>query len=135
MAIVLSQAQATELRNKYQSAVARANKFRKERISGNATEIVVATVEIGAAAALAGYVRGRMEAKIGKDKYAVFGIEPEVVAGAAMIGAAYFKTFGKYDDDAARVGAALISTAAFAKGAELGKQHAGTKVSGILSGY
>lgn len=133
MAIVISSSQAATLRQNYQKAMTTVQRMRKERVTANAMDMVVQSAEVAGGALLAGYVRGRMEAKIGASKYAIMGIEPEAVVGAGLIAAAYFKSFGKYDDHAASVGAGLLATTAFSKGKSLGAEHAsGVQMSGIL---
>ena len=95
----------------------------KAKAEEKAGEVKQTLEVVGAAAGIA-FIRGKMEDGSGAWNIPGTQIDMELAAGVAMIGAAYFDLFGKYDEDVLNAGNGIMAHYAgqvFRKFAKTGK--------------
>lgn len=114
-------------------------KDKAKALAKRAEEKGIAAMEGIGAAAVLGAIRGKLEA--GGTKFVVPGtdLDGQMLLGVALLGAATFKAFGKYSDDAFNAGLGITSAYAFDVGRSFGKTGklnlvAGDSLSDALGG-
>lgn len=110
---------------------------RLRRINQHGEKTLVAlrsSVETVGAAAAAGYARGRFEDPANGDKYALFGIDPEIVAGAPLLLAGLSGMLGSASVDALAVGNGVLGFYAGLQALDMGAKHRKEDV-GSARGY
>ncbi len=99
-------------------------RLRRINQQGEKTLVAIRTsVETVGAAAAAGYARGRFEDPADGAKYAVFDIDPEIVAGVPMLLAGMSGMLGTASVDALAVGNGVLSFYAGLQALDMGAKH------------
>jgi len=111
------------------------NRLRRINQQGEKTIVALRTsVETVGAAAAAGYARGRFEDPADPNKYALFDIDPEIVAGVPLMLAGFSGMLGSASTDALAVGNGVIGFYAGLQALDMGARHRKEDV-GSARGY